>query len=86
MSLFHFGMLLPKFGGAVKAFFVLTFSSRANKGASIDFIAYGGDTYQSTESDVQMFIDKVIFLLKNNVNVPTNSSNDNLEIKETDLI
>jgi len=79
-----FGYMLSPVIRVAKAFFVLTFSSRAGKGAGIDFVAFGGDTYQTLESNVQTFIDKEITLLKNNITVPFNSSNNVLEVTVRD--
>ncbi len=73
-------MLLPIFAKVQKSFFTLFFSTRANKGAGIDFVAFGGDTYETTETDVQIFISKETTLLKNNAEIPNNSSDNILEI------
>jgi len=63
-----------------KAFFTLTFSSIFNLNAGIRFLAFGGEAYETTESDVQQFIDKEITLLRNNITIGFNTSNNILEI------
>jgi len=75
-----FGYMLSPIIRAGKSFFTLMFNSVSNVPASIRFIAFGGDSYQTTETDVQIFIDKEITLLRNNATIPFNTSTGAFEI------